>query len=46
MEAGRTVPRRNGRSVASNHRLSRWAYGLLALAVMAGAALFVLAVGR
>lgn len=46
MEAGWTAHRRHGRAVAGYHWLRRLGYVLLALAVIAGAALFVLAVGR
>jgi len=43
MAAGEEAHVRHGQKVVSSRRLQRWAYGLLALAVLAGALFLVLA---
>ncbi len=45
MAAGEEAHLRHGQKVASYHRLQRWAYALLALALLAGA-LFLMLVLR
>jgi len=42
LAAGETTHLRHGQTVVSSHRLQRWAYGLLALAVLAGTLFLVL----
>lgn len=43
LAAGEAAHARHGQEVVGYHRLRRWAYALLALAVLAGALLLVLA---
>ena len=43
LAAGEAAHVRHGQKVVSSHRLQRWAYVLLALALLAGALLLVLA---
>lgn len=43
MAAGEAAHIRHGRKVVGYHRLQRWAYALLALALLAGALLLALA---